>query len=56
MKDTPELRAAANRLADLDIREYQGPTGEDTDYRAAIMLAKAWIEEYPAEREPDQKK
>lgn len=35
-----EIRAAANRLADLDLGDYQGPTGDDTDMRAGIVLAR----------------
>ena len=46
-----ELRAAASRLNDRDLADYQGPTGDDTDMRAGIMLAHAYLAEHPADGE-----
>jgi len=44
-----ELRAAANRLAVLDLGEWQGPEGDCADMRAGIMLARNWIAEHAAD-------
>ena len=38
-----ELEAAALRLMGRDLSDYQGPTGDDTDMRAGIMLARAYL-------------
>ena len=35
-----EVRAAAERLSHRKLEDYQGPTGDDTDMRAAIALAR----------------
>jgi hypothetical protein len=37
------LRAAAERLRGRNIADCQGPTGDDIDMRAAIMLAHAYL-------------
>jgi hypothetical protein len=44
-----DLRAAAERLADYDLAVWQGPTGDCTDMRAAIKLARAYLAEHPAD-------
>lgn len=46
---TPEIRAAAERLLSRDLAEYQGPTGDEADMRAAIMLARNFMAEHPAD-------
>lgn len=38
-----DLIAIAKRLADRDLADYQGPTGDDTDMRAGIVLARAYL-------------
>lgn len=38
--DEADLRAAAERLADHDLGEWQGPTGDCADMRAGIVLAR----------------
>lgn len=48
-KMSDELRQAAERLADRDLGDYQGPTGDDTDMRAGIMLARAYLREHDHE-------
>ena len=43
------LQKAAERLADRDLAHYQGPHGDDTDIRAGIALARAYLAEHPAD-------
>lgn len=35
-----ELKAAANRFADYDLADFQGPTGDCADIRAGIALSR----------------
>ena len=48
---TDDLRAAAERLLDgrLKLEELQGPTGDESDLRAAIILARAYLAEHPTD-------
>ncbi len=45
--DEIALRLAANRLSGLDLAHFQGPTEDDGDMRAGIMLAREWLREHP---------
>jgi hypothetical protein len=36
------VKAAAERLIERDLANYQGPTGDDADMRAAITVASAY--------------
>ena len=51
MATTLELRAAAERLTDgrNRLEDWQGPTGDCADMRAAIVLARAYIAANPAD-------
>lgn len=42
-------REAAERLAAYDLAEWQGPTGDCTDMRAGIALARLFLEEHPVD-------
>lgn len=46
-----EVKAAMERLLDCDLAHYQGPTGDDANMRAAIMLARYVRAEHPADDE-----
>lgn len=48
---TSEVMAAADRLLGRDISHYQGPGQGDADMRAAIIVARAWRAEHPADDE-----
>ncbi len=48
---TDELRAAAERLADLDLGMYQTPSDDDACIRAGVALGRAWLAEHPADDE-----
>lgn len=42
-----EYRAAAQRLAAYDLAEWQGPTGDCTDMRCGILVARRLLELLP---------
>lgn len=42
-----DTRVAAERLAAYDLADWQGPTGDEVDMRAAIKVARAWLAANP---------